>query len=63
MRRSIWLFRVIFTLPYWRMNTPRSCFRSIRTVLENMLEERLGERPDFLFDTGNSDNDRNSEGE
>ena len=30
-------FQSAFALPWWRMNTPRSCFlRSIRTVLENM---------------------------
>ena len=75
MRQSIWLFRVLFTMPHWRMNTPRSCFlRSIRTVLENtpgriwnlereMVGWGMGERLHLFFDTGDSDNDMDSEGE
>ena len=61
-------FQSGFTLPYWRMNTPRSCFlRSIRAVLNGMPERvwnlgremvvwGLGERLDLLFDNGDSDN-------
>ena len=57
-------FQSGFTLPYWRMNTPRSCFlRSIRAVLNGMPERvwnlgremivwGLGERLDLLFDNG-----------
>ena len=64
-----------FTLPYWRMNTPRSCFlRSIRAALEitpervwnlekDMMGWRLGEIRDLLFDIGDSDNDLDSEDE
>ena len=55
------------------MSTPRSCFlRSIRAVSEGMTEwvsdlerERkgwgLGDRPDLLFDSGDSDNDQDPE--
>ena len=55
-----WAFQSAFILPYWRMNTPRTCFwRSIRAVLEGTTEwvwnperemkgwERRG-RPDLL---------------
>ena len=61
-------FQSGFTLPCWRMNTPRSCFlRSIRALLNGMPERvwnlgremivwGLGERLDLLFDNGNSDN-------
>ena len=56
-----------FTGPFWRMNTPSSCFfRSIRTVLISLLERvwnlerdmmgwRMSERPDSLFDNGDSE--------
>ena len=55
-----WTFQGAFILPYWKMNTPRSCLmRSTRAMLKGMTEKvwdpdremkgwELGGRPDLL---------------